>query len=581
MSGEENNDSGAVRALMWLVLVLLVVAGIADLIRTGHWWVLALILLALGLALFAEWAFMPHTRIARHRVRHMRVRLWLRLHPGRGHATVYEIGRRWGKRAAWKAARRASMHTAVRSQPDTFSVQVGRAHLGRRVRAWLEEHILVLAPPRTGKSGWLARIILRYPGPVVSTTTRADVFRLTSGVRGRRGPIAVLNPEGIGGVLSTFAWDPVVGCHDPATAIRHADGFAHAVSQKGVEDATFWASKASDYFRCFFAAAALMPQGDMEDVARWATGGDASDAQAALYQHGYQHWAKQLDELRGEANKTIATVRMTMTRALAFMSDPALAAAALPGCGASLDIGQFLRDSGTLYLIAQADRDDSPLAPLFACLTGEIHHTATLMGSMQPGGRLDPPMLMALDEVTQICPVPLNVWMADSGGKGIQMIPVVHGEAQLRSRWGDDGAQVIMDTASVKILLPGITDTDTLTTASRLCGQAAYSERGSDHTTRHDVMTPDMIRQLPDRHALVVRGNGAPLVARLRMAWQDPLYKAARRAGCEVADLVPVAGFTEAPADLMSLPAEQHAPDLHLVPSGADEHQFPWSGGAR
>jgi hypothetical protein len=36
-------------------------------------------------------------------------------------------------------------------------------------------------------------------------------------------------------VASTFRWSPVDGCQDPATAIRRADAFAFAVSQKGVE----------------------------------------------------------------------------------------------------------------------------------------------------------------------------------------------------------------------------------------------------------------------------------------------------------------------------------------------------------
>jgi len=35
---------------------------------------------------------------------------------------------------------------------------------------------------------------------------------------------------------------------------------------------------------------------------------------------------------------------------------------------------------------------------------------------------------MGLDEVTQICPVPLPSWLSDSGGKGIQVAAVVHGE---------------------------------------------------------------------------------------------------------------------------------------------------------
>ena len=110
---------------------------------------------------------------------------------------------------------------------------------------------------------------------------------------------------------------------------------------------------------------------------------------------------------------------MTMSRALAFLADPALADAVLPAPGRSLNLENFLYERGTLYLIAESRGEDAPVAPLFACLASELHYTAALLGSQMPGGRLDPPLLMALDEVTQICPVPLPSWLADSGGKGI------------------------------------------------------------------------------------------------------------------------------------------------------------------
>ncbi len=73
--------------------------------------------------------------------------------------------------------------------------------------------------------------------------------------------------------------------------------------------------------------------------------------------------------------------------------------------------------------------------------------------------------------------------------------------------------------------------------ASQLCGQAAWKERGQDHHSRHDVMTRDMIRQLPPGFALVVRGGLAPVVAKLPAAWRDKAYRAARRRGDAVAAL--------------------------------------------
>jgi hypothetical protein len=180
-------------------------------------------------------------------------------------------------------------------------------------------------------------------------------------------------------------------------------------------------------------------------------------------------------------------------------------------------------------MIAEATTQDVPVAPLFAAMATEIHHTAAMIGQSSPAGRLDPPLRMALDEVTQVCPVPLPHWLSDSAGKGIQVCTVVHGEAQLVGRWQDHGRQVVMDTSSVKVFLPGITDTRTLETASTLCGQASWKVHGQDHATRHDVATPDMIRQLPAGFGLVIRGDCAPVIARLPRAWNNPAYRRARR----------------------------------------------------
>jgi type IV secretion system protein VirD4 len=211
------------------------------------------------------------------------------------------------------------------------------------------------------------------------------------------------------------------------------------------------------------------------------------------------------------------------------MADPELAACVLPAPGTGFDIPAFLRDAGTVYMVAEAVSEDAPVAPLFAAMASEIHWIAAQMGQASPSDRLDPPLLMGLDEVTQICPVPLPSWLSDSGGKGIQVVAVVHGEAQLAERWGEHGRQVVLDTSSVKVFLPGITDVTTLQAASTLCGQASWKIRGQDHATRHDVATPDMIRQLPAGFALVIRGGCAPVIARLPRAWRNPAYRRARR----------------------------------------------------
>jgi type IV secretion system protein VirD4 len=554
------------------------------------------ILLISGLLVLGavRWCFGPHSRLPRFRVRHMRLRLHLRLHPGRGHASVFELWLRWGRLAAFRRSRRIRPSLTVwqrMADPRQYSVRLGRAQYRHQLAVPLEEHLLIMAPPRTFKTALLASIVLHFPGPVVSTTTKHDVFQLTSGIRSRLGPVQVFNPQRVGGVASTFRWNPVHGCEDAATAIRRADGFAHAVNMSGTEDGTFWSGKASDYLRCLFHAAAHLG-GDMRLVARWALG-NAEPAEAILDQAGADQWAAELAELRSEAQKTAATIKMVLSRALGFMTDPALARSVLPMTGAGVDIEAFLAESGTLYLIAESEHDDSPVAPLFAAMAGEVHHVAAQAGQAMPGGRLDPPLLMALDEIVQTCPVPLPAWLADSGGKGIQLIPVAHGEAQLRTRWGKDGAQVVLDTCGVKAWLPGMTDTATLKMASELCGQAAFTERvrvrgGRDEHRRiwHDVMTPDMVRQLPARHALVIRGSHAPVIARLGAAWKDPAYKAARRAGAVIAQVAPVTEPATQPGPATPTRPESPRwlwaiPDLDAEAAGElgedDPPAYPWS----
>lgn len=69
----------------------------------GNWSPAALLVVpALLLWLFraVKWAFWPRHELPRHRVRHLELRLFFRLHPGRGHATIAELARHWSARSS-------------------------------------------------------------------------------------------------------------------------------------------------------------------------------------------------------------------------------------------------------------------------------------------------------------------------------------------------------------------------------------------------------------------------------------------------------------------------------------------------
>jgi len=152
----------------------------------------------------------------------------------------------------------------------------------------------------------------------------------------------------------------------------------------------------------------------------------------------------------------------------------------------------------------------------------------------------------------------------------------VHGEAQLAGRWADHGRQVVLDTSSVKVLLPGITDTGTLEMASVLCGQASWKIKGQDHASHHPVATPDMIRQLPAGFALVIRGGNAPVIARLPRAWKNPAYRLARlRSRIAPGDrgIAFTAGLELGPEPQADAFPEDIPPGL----ASGDDPSFPWS----
>ena len=166
------------------------------------------------------------------RVRSIRFRLWLHLKPGTGFASLAELWLHWGRLAALFSGGRSrpglSYWARLRLPTTEFAVRLGRAQYFRRLYAAMELQVLILAPPRTDKTGQLADRVISHPGPALTTSTRSDMDRLTSGLREARGlgPSYRFNPEGVGGETSDVAWDLLGTCTDELMAHRMADWLA-------------------------------------------------------------------------------------------------------------------------------------------------------------------------------------------------------------------------------------------------------------------------------------------------------------------------------------------------------------------
>ena len=185
----------------------------------------ALILAAVALALLGA-LILRGTVFSGNRIRAMRWRIRLRMHPGAGFASIGELVFRWSRLAAVHHGRRArpglKLRHRLRSRTTGYAVRLGRAQWFRRTYARMEDQVLIMAAQRTGKSGVVADRILDHPGPVLATSTRADLYESTAGARALLGPVHVFNPQGVGGVSSSLAWDLLGPCKDLVMARRMA-----------------------------------------------------------------------------------------------------------------------------------------------------------------------------------------------------------------------------------------------------------------------------------------------------------------------------------------------------------------------
>lgn len=464
---------------------------------------------------------------------------WWRATPRRGMASRWELRRALSARAARRRLpqTRPSLMELSWWQRRRLATTEYAAPLGRVVRlrdavcSTPEEQRLIIGPPRSGKTGELGHDILDAPGAVVVTSTKADLVELTGGLRAERGPVWVLNPEHLGGPgrwPSTLRWSPVLGC-ESAQVARDRAGYlvAGAPIGAGVRDGNFWESTAAAVLRSYLHAAALAGL-TMRHVVGWVSSpGDPTPFDILRgHPQAADGWADELYQLAHSAEATAKSIWTTLGQALEFMRDPAVAQTVAASSDEQFDVGAFLQRRGTLYLLG-SDRPHGSLAPLFSAFCGHLFESARMLAGQTAAGRLDPWLTLALDEAPLICPVPLDRWLPDSGGRGIRCVVVAQSRSQLYQRWGVYGGDTIWQMATVKSILRGLSVVADLEDISRLCGEVDEPVRtenrdrgrgvtGTQHSTRRvRVMAPEDVRSLrPGQQLLVHTGTRPTLVNR-------------------------------------------------------------------
>ncbi|MFD6094082.1 type IV secretory system conjugative DNA transfer family protein [Oerskovia sp. NPDC060338] len=489
------------------------------------YWIVTIVLLA-GLGTGAGWVWV---RLRRHTRK-------IETDPRRlaGTATGHEVK----TLASGKALlRRAVTLRPSLDQPSAADAGylLGRSK-GAQVWASVEDSILLIGPPRSGKGLHVViNAILDAPGAVVTTSTRPDNLTATLKARGRGGrPVAVFDPQHLAeGVPAGMRWSPVRGCENPLTAMIRANGLAAAtgLSAGGVESGGFWEGMTRTALQSLLHAAALDSRPPAE-LFRWTLDPTAAAAAVAILNNhtdAATGWADSLGAMIDSDPRTRDSIWQGVSLALGALADPRVLDAVSPAPGEGFDPEQFITGRGTLYLLATGAGAGASAA-LVAAFVEDLIETARTIAARSPGARLDPPLLLALDEIGNLAPLPsLPTLMAEGGGTGITTMPVLQSMAQARDKWNENAAGAIWDASIVKIILGGASNSRDLQDLSTLIGERdEYTDSVTlgDHGSRSNqrsvrrvpILPPDRIRTLPFGTGVTILRSAPPIVTDLR-AW--------------------------------------------------------------
>ena len=444
-----------------------------------------------------------------------------------GTASRAELTAASGRQALLKRAHVIRPSVSGRVRPQQLGYRLGTA---RGVELWfaIEDSVLLLGPPRSGKGvHCVIPWILDAPGAVVTTSTRPDNLAVTMNARAKGGPVAIFDPQHLAGLPDSLRWSPVRGCERPQTAMVRARGLAAGSGWTGLSDSAFWAGQTETALRCLLHAAALDGRG-AADLYRWASSTNAAEQAVRVLKNAVDAapgWAETLGALVYIDPRSSDSIWLGVRQSLAGLADPDVVASLTPRARDTFDPEAFLRDAGTLYVLGSSVGTAS-CASLIASLVEDITETARMMAAQAPHGRLDPPLLLALDEIANLTPLPsLPNLMAEGGGRGVTTLVVLQSLAQAREKWGEHAADAIWDASTVKLILGGMGLVRDLDDLSRLIGERDENTisisrgggtRSSTSTSlrRVPTMPPDLLRTLPD-------GLGALLLRRTKPAVVD------------------------------------------------------------
>ncbi len=383
--------------------------------------------------------------------------------------------------------------------------------------------------PRSGKTTSVAiPAICSAPGAVVATSNKLDILH-TAAVRTTATGLDpwVFDPQGVARSPQTWWWDPLEGITTVEEAERLAGHFISAVDD---EKNSIWPTSATELLSALLLAANLT-RSTITQVYKWLADEHDPAPATALAAGGFDVLAGSLRGLGHAAPETRASVYFTARSGASCLRNPQITAWVTPPTRPlpRLDPDSLITGPGTLYLLSKDSGGSA--APLVAALTDRVLRAGVRQAEAR-GGRLDPPLVVVLDEAASVAPIrDLPKLYSHYGSRGILPVTILQSLAQGETVWGKTGMAALWSAATIKLIGAGIDDEETASRISRLVGEQAVAtvsvstgRSGSRSTslTYRPVLTPAQVRALPKGTALLLATGTPATLLRLQPHYLGP-----------------------------------------------------------
>ncbi len=438
-------------------------------------------------------------------------------------------------------------------EPDDIGLVLGDVLLpgdrnGPTLFASFEDTVVAFMAPRSGKTTTQSiPHVLSAPGPVIATSNKADLWSAIATVRAERtgGKIWLFDPQHITYQPQAWWWNPLAGLSTVEDAHRLAGHFVLTVDDGQKKD--LWGPAAQDLLCALFLAAATSER-SLHHVAQWLDEPAVPTPIELLQEAGFHLMASSLKGTQNGAVETRDGIYQTARTAAKALRDQEILTWVTPdGRLPVFDPDAFATSCDTLYLLSKSL---SAAAPLIAALTDTTMRAAERRAE-QAGGRLDPPLIVALDEAANICRIAdLPQLYSHLGSRGIIPVTILQSYEQGVTVWGEPGMAALWGAATRKLIGAGIDSPRLVRDLATLIGQhdvpvrsITYSDgRASEQISlrRQEILEAADIRALPTGTALLLATGTKPALIRLRPWYAGPhaiaINKAIKTADITIAD---------------------------------------------